>query len=138
MVRVNWRRQRYERTGILVEVRALDSAARQCLDDAAALADRHRRDQRRVSRGGTPWEDVAAGIRSGFPGCPRADVIAYYAALSPGAIEDAVIASVRHVDTDYDELLASGVNRADAWDRVAERVRRVLDAWRAGAIPLDD
>jgi hypothetical protein len=37
-------------------------------------------------------------------------------------------AHVRHVETNYDELLARGVERRDARDLVREDVDRVLDA----------
>jgi hypothetical protein len=42
------------------------------------------------------------------------------------------VASVRHRDTDYDDLLMSGVDRADARDRVRELVDDVLERWRRG------
>jgi hypothetical protein len=42
----------------------------------------------------------------------------------------AVVASVRHEDTGYDELLMSGVPRAD-WHAVADDIERVLAGWRA-------
>ena len=121
VVRVNWRRQRYERNGTLVEHRALELAARQCLDDPAAVADRRIRDRRRAARGGTPWEDVADAVRTRFPGCPRPEVIAFHAALRPSALEAielAVASSVLHVDTDYDERVQAGVDRAEAHARV--------------------
>jgi hypothetical protein len=41
-----------------------------------------------------------------------------------------VVASVRHEDTRYDELLMSGVDRAEARDHVRLDVDRVLDSWR--------
>jgi hypothetical protein len=80
--------------------------------------------------------------------CPvgRAEEIARYAAmrgsgrigrsatgrsLDPDAVSLAVAASVRHVDTDYDRLLMSGVDRETARRRVRERVEDVLGAWRA-------
>ncbi|MGH2712687.1 MAG: DUF2293 domain-containing protein [Thermoleophilaceae bacterium] len=43
-----------------------------------------------------------------------------------------MIASVRHQDTRYDELLMAGVDRAEARDRVREDVERVLESWRRG------
>jgi hypothetical protein len=43
----------------------------------------------------------------------------------------AVAASVRHVDTSYDELLMSGVDREEARRRVGELVEDVLSGWRA-------
>ena len=82
----------------------------------------------------------------------RADAIAYHAALrgsgrvgrsaagralDPDAIRLAVAASVRHVDTDYDDLLMSGVDRDDARHRVRDRVDHILDTWRDGATVLD-
>jgi hypothetical protein len=42
----------------------------------------------------------------------------------------AVIASIRHVDTDYDELLMSGVDRETARAQVWERAESVLSSWR--------
>jgi hypothetical protein len=53
-------------------------------------------------------------------------------ALDPDALTRAVVASVRHADTDYDALLMSGVPREDARDRVRSTVERILAGWRAG------
>ncbi|MGB2920626.1 MAG: DUF2293 domain-containing protein, partial [Mycobacterium sp.] len=58
-------------------------------------------------------------------------------ALDPKAIRLAVAASVRHVDTDYDDLLMSGLDRDDARHRVRDRVDEILDTWRAGVVNLD-
>jgi hypothetical protein len=52
--------------------------------------------------------------------------------LHPDAVHLAVAASVRHVDTDYDELLMSGVDRETARRQVRQRVEDVLRAWRDG------
>jgi Uncharacterized conserved protein (DUF2293) len=52
-------------------------------------------------------------------------------ALDPDAVRLAVAASVRHVETDYDELLMSGVDRESARHQVHERVEDVLSGWRA-------
>jgi hypothetical protein len=41
-----------------------------------------------------------------------------------------VLASVRHQDTGYDELLMSGLDRALARDHVRDQVKTVLDKWR--------
>jgi hypothetical protein len=43
----------------------------------------------------------------------------------------AVVASVRHEDTDYDALLMSGVPRDEARARVRAAVDTVLDRWRS-------
>ena len=41
----------------------------------------------------------------------------------------AVVASVRHEDTDYDFLLMSGVPRDVARERIKATIDRVLRAW---------
>ncbi|WP_279580242.1 DUF2293 domain-containing protein [Fodinicola feengrottensis] len=76
---------------------------------------------------------------------PRADAIALHAgtrgsgrvgrsaagrALGHQAITLAVIASVRHENTDYDTLLMAGVPREDARDRIRDTIDQVLDRWR--------
>jgi hypothetical protein len=151
VVRFSRARRRYERQGILVEHAALEQAERECLADGEA---RERRKQRaaelRVAEDGALVERFAAEIRWLFPGCPasRAEAIARHAALrgsgrvgrsaagrvaDPTAVGLAVIATVRHEETEYDELLMRGIDRADARARVSDDVDRVLDRWRAGA-----
>jgi hypothetical protein len=49
--------------------------------------------------------------------------------LDEKAITLAVVASVRHEDTSYDELLMSGVARAEARAQIKTPVDRVLAAW---------
>jgi hypothetical protein len=154
VVRWSMRRNRYERQGILVENDAIEQAAQQCIDDADARALRRTYDQvRRAAVDETFRDEFAVAIRELFPGCPpaRANTIAYHAAvggsgrigrsagraLDPDAIRLAVTASVRHVDTDYDDLLMSGVERDDARHRVRDRVDHILDTWRDGVTDLD-
>ena len=90
---------------------------------------------------------MAAELRKLFPGCPaeRAEAIARHAAKRGGgrvgrsaagraldqeALELAVVASVRHQDTGYDELLMSGIERPEARARVRDAVDAVLERWR--------
>jgi hypothetical protein len=49
--------------------------------------------------------------------------------LDEGALTAAVKAAIRHNHTRYDELLAAGMDRMNARDRVAEKVREVLEKW---------
>lgn len=148
VVRFSRSRERYERQGILVEEDALERAEAECLVDEEARARRRERDAaRRTEEDLELQKQMAAEIAGLFPGCPapRAQAIARHAtargsgrvgrtaagrALDPEAIEFAVAASVRHQDTAYDELLMSGVDRADARERVHGDVSRVLDGWR--------
>jgi hypothetical protein len=53
-------------------------------------------------------------------------------ALHPDAVHFAVAASVRHVDTNCDVLLMSGVDWATARRQVRRGVEDVLRAWREG------
>jgi hypothetical protein len=148
VVRFSRARKRYERQGVLVEETALEEAERQCLADAEARA---RRREREVARRGAEDDDlatrIAGEIRRLFPACPtgRAVAIARHTAargsgrigrtaavraLDSGAIERAVIASVRHLDTGYDGLLMSGIERDTARALVHSAVVQTLDAWR--------
>ncbi|KMS69744.1 hypothetical protein ACM01_33540 [Streptomyces viridochromogenes] len=149
VVRFNRRRGRYERQGVLVEEPGLTRAERRCLADAEARRRRRVRDARRRAREDVRFaEAFAAEIRRLFPGCPvdRARNIAAHAsvrgsgrvgrsaagrALSEGAVTSAVVASVRHVDTPYDQLLMSGVPRHEARRRIAAAVEATLRAWQA-------
>lgn len=51
-------------------------------------------------------------------------------ALDPEAVTLAVVASIRHEDSPYDELLMSGVTRAEARETVRPLVEVVLETWR--------
>lgn len=134
----------YERLGILVANDALELAAQECLNDADA---RSMKDQSR--------DDYAEAIRSQFPGCPpaRAKAIAFHAVLvsrgarrgvaaagehAPDAVRRAVSDSVRHVDTDYDDMLLSGIDPKEARKRLQHSVVHILDNWRDGVTALDD
>jgi len=141
-------RRRYERQGILVEEAALERAERDCLADEEARARRREREAaRRAGEDAELQAQIAREIERLFPGCPgdRAHAIARHTGargsgrvgrtaagrvLDPGAIELAVVASVRHEDTPYDELLMSGRSRAEARERVQPELERILDRWR--------
>jgi hypothetical protein len=49
--------------------------------------------------------------------------------LDEQALTLAVVASIRHEDTDYDSMLMSGISRAEARDLIRETVDRVLASW---------
>lgn len=149
VVRFHRRRGRYERQGVLVEEAGLTRAEQRCLVDAEARKRRRVRDARRRAREDVRFaEAFAAEIGRLFPGCPaeRAREIATHAsvrgsgrvgrsaagrALSEGAVTSAVVASVRHMDTPYDQLLMSGVPRHEARRRISAAVETTLRGWRA-------
>jgi hypothetical protein len=82
-----------------------------------------------------------------FPGCPPRDAaaIAQHTAvrgsgrvgrtaagrnLEERALAAAVAAAVRHKHTEYDALLAAGLDRPLARQQVADQVQAILAAWR--------
>lgn len=150
VVRFSRSRKRYERQGVLVEKQALAEAEESCLADAEARARRRARDEERRDDADTALADrLAEEIRRLFPRCPAesATAIAAHAAtrgsgrigrtaadqpLDERTVELAVIASVRHRDTDYDTLLMAGVPRDEARERVRGDVDAALDRWRTG------
>lgn len=149
VVRFARTRKRYERLGLLVEGPALETAEQSCLADEEIRARRRERDTaRRAEHDQQFVEQLLAEIQLRFPGCPpaRAQAIAAWTgtrgsgrvgrsaagrALDPETVELAVIASVRHEDTGYDDLLMGGVPRAQARERVRAEVQVVLERWRA-------
>lgn len=87
-------------------------------------------------------------MREIFPGCPagREMAIAGHAclkysgrvgrsaaakSLDENAIRLAIVAHIRHVETEYDTLLASGYDRREARAAVEAAVDRVLARWEA-------
>ncbi len=144
-------RKRYERQGLLVEAQALEQAERECLADADARA---RRQEREAMRGAALDQEYvqrfAARVRALFPRCPpgRETVVAEHACLKYSgrvgrtlaakefdetAVRLAVIAHIRHSETDYERLLGQGCERQDARAAVADVVAQVLARWAAVA-----
>ncbi len=148
VVRFSRSRGRYERQGILVEKCALARAEQEYFEDADArarvraegAARRKEQDHELIAR-------MTVRITSLFPGCPseEAAAIAAHTAvrgsgrvgrtaagrnLEEQALLAAVTAAIRHRCTGYDELLAAGVDRPLARERVADRVHAILAAWR--------
>ena len=147
VVRFSRSRNRYERQGVLVEEAALARAEQECLADSDARARaRERRAERDAEIDMQYRGEFASHICRLFPGCPepKAIAIAEHACLKhsgrvgrtadakrfdPEMITLAVRAHVRHVHTDYDQLLGSGWERYEARDRVLPQVDRLLERW---------
>ena len=149
-------RNRYERQGVLVEDAGLAQAEQECLADAELRERRRVREELRRSEVDQAYiAQFAARVRELFPNAPagREKRIAEHACakysgrvgrsaaakrLDDEAVRLAVIAHVRHAETEYDELLGRGVDRFDARGRVAEKgrcgARRVVAEVAGGAI----
>jgi hypothetical protein len=140
-------RKRYERQGLLVEAEALEKAEQECLVDSEARTRRREREaERRAELDRHYVERFAERVRQLFPGCPagRELVIAEHAclkysgrvgrsaaakSLDESAVRLAVIAHIRHAETDYDDLLAQGLDRRDARAQVEEEVAQAIEKW---------
>ena len=141
-------RKRYERQGLLVETQALEQAEQECLTDSDARALRHEREAvRRAEQDQAYMQHFAERVRALYPGMPagRETTIAEHACqkysdrigrsaaakdLDAEAIRLAVVAHIRHVETDYDTLLMKGTERWVARDSTRDAVNRVLESWR--------
>jgi hypothetical protein len=150
VVRFSRARKRYERQGVLVEPAALEAAEEACLADAESRARRRARDEEYRARADAGFEvALAEAILELFPACPpgRATEIAAHAGrrgsgrvgrsaagrnLEAEPVTLAVVAAVRHGDTDYDNLLMAGVDRGEARARIQPDVELLLQRWRTG------
>jgi len=142
-------RKRYERQGLLVEEQAIEQAEQECLADSEVRTRRREREAaRRAELDQEFVSHFAARVRQLFPHCPvgRETIIAEHAcqkysgrvgrsaaakALDEQAVRLAVIAHVRHAETDYDALLAQGYERSEARVQVHDAVARILARWEA-------
>jgi len=140
-------RKRYERQGLLVEAEALEQAEKDCLEDSEARARRRERDaERRAVLDVQYIENFAKRIRDLFPRCPpgRDVIISEHACLKYSGrigrsaeaksfdeetIRLAVIAHIRHAETQYDKLMVKGFVRREARKQVQNRVNEVLRKW---------
>jgi hypothetical protein len=142
-------RKRYERQGLLVDAQALERAEQECLADSEARSRRREREAARREELDRQYvEDFSARVRELFPRCPpgRAAIIAEHAclkysgrvgrsaagkSLDEKVVRLAVIAHIRHAETDYDTLLARGNERGEARAQVEGGIARVLAQWEA-------
>ena len=141
-------RKRYERQGLLVEEAALQRAEQECLADEEVRARRREREaERRAELDGEYVQRFAESVREMFPRCPvgRERAIAEHAcrkysgrvgrsasakSLDENAIRLAVVAHIRHAETNYDELLSRGMDRSLARGEVADEIEEILARWK--------
>jgi len=140
-------RKHYERQGLLVESKALEQAEDSCLADSDARGRRREREaERRLVEDEQFLARFAARVRELYPRAPvgREHEVAAHAclkysgrvgrsasakALEVDAVRLAVQAHVRHRETAYDGLLATGIERQEARRAVQATVAQLLDDW---------
>jgi hypothetical protein len=141
-------RRRYERQGLLVEENALQQAETECLADAEIRSRRAERERiRREDLDQQYIKAFANRVRELFPHIPkgREQQIAEHACrkysgrvgrsaaaktFDEKAVRLAVIAHIRHRETDYDHLLGKGWPRHESRAHVRERVDQISDSWQ--------
>ena len=144
-------RKRYERQGLLVEESALSQAESECLADQEIRARRAEREgERRAELDREYVQAFGVRVREVFPACPagREQEIAAHAcrkysgrvgrsaaakSFDEQAVRLAVIAHIRHRETNYDELLGGGYSRHEARAWVKEQVEQICERWGAHA-----
>lgn len=143
-------RKRNERQGLLVEEAALEKAELECLADSDARE--LQRERAAVRRGQEDLkfiERFTARVRELYPSMPAGveKGIAEHACqkysgrvgrsasakdLDVDAVELAVRAHIRHLETPYDALLMNGAERSQARSKVKTTVDRVAREWSQG------
>ncbi len=143
-------RKRYERQGLIVEKQGLEKAEEECLADEDIRA--RKRERAAVIREEMDVKYVAKfeeSIKEFFPSCPqgREKEIAEHACLKysgrvgrstaakdldEDAVRLAVIAHIRHAETEYDNLLAGGYSRKNARAEIEKTIFKVVNKWEKG------
>ncbi len=141
-------RRRYERQGLLVEEQALEQAEEECFADSEVRARRREREEeRRAEQDQQYIQAFRNRVREVFPHCPagREQEIAEHAcrkysgrvgrsafakSLDVAAVRLAVVAHIRHRETNYDELLGEGLYRGEARAIVRHSVDQIFDRWK--------
>ena len=142
-------RGRYERQGLLVENEALEKAEEECIEDAEQRKTRQAQAAIRADELDRKYiAAFSARILELFPSCPRGreKEIAEHACrkysgrvgrsanakeLDEEAVRLAVIAHIRHVETEYDKLLSGMLEKQEARRIVYDKVGQVLKAWES-------
>lgn len=141
-------RKRFERQGIVVQTQAIERAEEECAADEGLRRERQQRNRERLARLDEGFvKAFAAAARAQFPAMPpaRERRIAEHACqkwsgrvgrtaaakeFDPSAIMLAVVAHVRHHETEYDRLLCKLGDRDEARRSVRGTVDRIIDKWR--------
>jgi hypothetical protein len=151
VVRWSRTRNRYEHLGILVAPAAIERAEAECLADEDRRARQRERAAVRREAGDREYAAAfTAKLREFYPGCPadEAERIAAWTCrkhsgrvgrsaaakeFDAQAIRLAIVASIRHEHTRYDELLMRNGDRQSAREAVAADIERVLARWKGAA-----
>lgn len=143
----NQRRKRYERRGQYVEASAISKAETECLADKTIRAEKNRKAaQRRDVDELLYKQQFACEIRKCYPKMPkdrefaivdhacekhsgRVGRTAAAKEFSPEMVQRAVIAHIRHCETDYDDRFGKGKRKREIREDIRPLIKRVLHSW---------
>jgi len=144
-------RKHFERQGILVQSEAIELAEKECAADENLRRQRQERNRERLGRLDEEFvKKFAAAVRSQFPAMPRGrerQIAEHACEKSSGRVgrtaaakefdQDvialAVVAHIRHRETNYDRLLYQLGDRHEARRAVQNAVKNILEIWRASS-----
>lgn len=144
----NQRRKRFERLGQYVEARAIAVARQECLADEGKRAQTNQKaSEKREEQNQIYIQNFAKAIRKRYPNCPkdRETAIAVHAcakhsrrvgrtsdakAFDEKMIDLAVIAHVRHAETNYDDQFGKGKKKREIRQDLKAVIERIVAKWR--------
>lgn len=143
----NQRRRRYERKGQFVEIEALSIAKAECLEDKDLRAEKNRRAAIKREIDDKEYiEEFSKEIRNQYPNLPknREVKIAEHACekysgrvgrsaaakkFDKDMIERAVIAHIRHQETNYDDQFGKGRRKREIRQDIQPAIISILKKW---------
>jgi len=144
----NRRIKRYHRLGIYVEEQALAQAEEECEADKLKREEKNKKAAvKREIEDKEYIQNFALATREQYPNCPRKRefTIAKHACakysgrvgrtadakkFDEDMIERAVIAHIRHSETNYDELLSKGYDKRSVREQIYGDVQKILNKWK--------
>lgn len=143
----NQRRKRYERRGQYVESAAIEKARTECHADKAIREEKNRKAAERREVDELLYkQEFALEVRRLYPNMPkdrefaivdhacekhsgRVGRTAAAKEFSVEMIQRAVIAHIRHSETDYDNLFGKGKRKREIRDDIRPLIQKVLRNW---------
>lgn len=144
----NQKRRRYERKGQFVEPEAIEKARLECAADAEKRAEKNKKAAaKRVVEDKEYRDTFAIEIRRLFPSMPKGREVAvaehacekYSGRVGRTAsakefdedmITRAVIAHIRHAETNYDNMFGKGKRKREIRDDIRGDIQRILRRWK--------
>ncbi len=145
----NQRRKRYERRGQYVDAKAIELAESECSADKGIREDKNKKAAIRREEDDAIYKRMfAIEMRTYFPSMPigrefaivdhacekhsgRVGRTAAAKEFSPDMIERAVVAHIRHAETDYDDLFGKGKKKREIRSDIRPLIKKILFQWKS-------